>query len=99
MKKDCLCGFQSSKFQATTIKVQAKADKTGIKSLMRELRYIEKALAEPAALLVLRKKLSALWGPTETLLSKIKYSSIYPQNNGQTGILIVSDDSYKKAVR
>ena len=98
-KKDYLGGFQSSASQAKTIKIQAKADKAKIKSLKRELRYKEKALAETAALLVLRKKLSALWGPTETLLSKIKYSSIYPQNNGQTGILIVPDDSYKKAVR
>ena len=61
-KKDCLGGFQSSEKQTKTIKTQAKADKAEIKSLKRELRYKEKALAETAALLVLRKKLNILWG-------------------------------------
>jgi len=60
-KKDCLGCFQSSQSQAKTIKNQSKADKAEIKSLKRELRYKEKALAETAALLVLRKKLNALW--------------------------------------
>ena len=60
-KKDCLGGFQSSESQTKTIKNQAKADRAEIKSLKRELRYKEKALAETAALLVLRKKLNALW--------------------------------------
>lgn len=36
-----------------------------IKSLERELRYKEKALAETAALLVLRKKADAIWGEGE----------------------------------
>ena len=58
---DCLGGFTSSEVQAKTIKQQAKLDKAEIKSLHRELRYKEKALAETAALLVLRKKLNALW--------------------------------------
>ena len=61
-KQDCLAGFQTSEVQTKTIKQQAKADKAEIKSLQRELRYKEKALAEAAALLVLRKKLNALWG-------------------------------------
>jgi transposase-like protein len=60
-KKECLVGFQSSVTQTKMIKSQAKADKAEIKSLKRELRYKEKALAETAALLVLRKKLNALW--------------------------------------
>ena len=55
MGRDCLSGFQSSKSQTKTIKIQARADKTEIKSLKRDLRYIEKGLAETAALLVLRK--------------------------------------------
>ena len=38
------------------------ADTKRIKELERELRNKEKALAETAALLVLRKKLNALWG-------------------------------------
>jgi len=60
-KKECLVGFQSSVTQTKMIKSQAKADKAEIKSLKRELQYKEKALAETAALLVLRKKLNALW--------------------------------------
>ena len=60
-KQDCLGGFTTSEVQAKTIKQQAKSDKAEIKSLQRELRYKEKALAEAAALLVLRKKLNALW--------------------------------------
>jgi transposase-like protein len=61
-KKNCLGGFQSGESQVKAIKTQSKADKAEIKSLKRELRYKEKALAETAALLVLRKKLNALWG-------------------------------------
>jgi transposase len=38
------------------------AERRRIKELERELRRKEKALAETAALLVLRKKLNALWG-------------------------------------
>jgi len=41
---------------------QAKADKKRIRQLERELNRKEKALAEAAALLVLRKKLNAYWG-------------------------------------
>lgn len=44
---------------------EAKRDKKRIKELERELRHKEKALAEAAALLVLRKKLNALWGENE----------------------------------
>ncbi|WP_416221768.1 IS3 family transposase [Shewanella sp. YLB-07] len=55
-KLDCLGGFQSTESQAKAVKVQAKADKAEIKSLKRELKYKEKALAETAALLVLKKK-------------------------------------------
>ena len=40
---------------------QAKADQLSIKTFKKELRYKEKALAETAALLVLRKKLDAFW--------------------------------------
>ena len=41
---------------------KAKGDSKRIKELERELRRKEKALAETAALLVLRKKANALWG-------------------------------------
>lgn len=40
---------------------QQQADRKKIKKLERELNRKEKALAETAALLVLRKKLDALW--------------------------------------
>ncbi|MCU7880255.1 MAG: transposase [Candidatus Thiodiazotropha sp. (ex Lucinoma aequizonata)] len=39
-----------------------KADEKRIKELERELNRKEKALAETAALLVLRKKAQAIWG-------------------------------------
>ena len=42
-----------------------KADKKRIKELERELRRKEKALAEAAALLVLRKKFNAYWEEKE----------------------------------
>jgi len=42
-----------------------KADEKRIKVLERELRQKEKALAETAALLVLSKKLEAIWGDEE----------------------------------
>lgn len=60
-KQECLQGFQSSEAQSKAIKLQAKKDKREIKTLKKDLRQKEKALAETAALLVLRKKLNALW--------------------------------------
>jgi transposase-like protein len=39
-----------------------KADEKRIRTLEKELRHKEKALAETAALLVLSKKLEAIWG-------------------------------------
>ena len=56
-----LAGFQTSDDQDRVLKQQSKADKLQIKKLEKELRRKEKALAETAALLVLRKKLDALW--------------------------------------
>lgn len=41
---------------------ELKAQKETNKKLERELKYKEKALAEAAALLVLRKKADAIWG-------------------------------------
>lgn len=41
---------------------QARADQKRIRELERELQRKEKALAEAAALLILQKKLNALWG-------------------------------------
>ena len=46
-------------------KAEALKDKKRIHSLEKELRRKEKALAEAAALLVLRKKADAIWGEDE----------------------------------
>tara|TARA_Y100001947_G_C10094631_1_gene200360 strand:- start:26 stop:526 length:501 start_codon:yes stop_codon:yes gene_type:complete len=60
-KADALRGFMSSREQELEAKRQRQADHKEIKQLKGELRRKEKALAETAALLVLRKKLNALW--------------------------------------
>ena len=61
-RSECMQGFKSSKEQEAEAKKQAKADKLEIKDLKKDLRLKEKALAETAALLVLRKKLRAFYG-------------------------------------
>jgi hypothetical protein len=61
-KAACLAGQQSAKVQNQADRAQTKADKKRIRQLERELNRKEKALAEAAALLVLRKKLNAYWG-------------------------------------
>ena len=59
--RDALQGFSSSKQQSLKDKRQQQSDRKQIKQLTRELARKEKALAETAALLVLRKKLEAFW--------------------------------------
>ena len=44
---------------------ETKGDKKRLRKLEQELARKEKALAETAALLVLRKKAAAIWGPQE----------------------------------
>jgi transposase-like protein len=61
-RSECMQGFMSAKEREAEAKKQAKADKLEIKELKKELRFKEKALAETAALLVLRKKLRAFYG-------------------------------------
>lgn len=61
-KQQCIQGFQSNVQQANVLKQQTKEDKKEIKFLKKDLRFKEKALAETAALLVLRKKLKAFYG-------------------------------------
>jgi 3-hydroxyisobutyrate dehydrogenase-like beta-hydroxyacid dehydrogenase len=61
-KQQCPQGFQSNGQQAKILKQQTKEDKAEIKWLKKDLRFKEKALAETAALLVLRKKLIAFYG-------------------------------------
>ena len=64
-KAACLQGQLSDVERRKQEREQAKRDKKRIKELERELNRKEKALAEAAALLVLRKKLTALWGEKE----------------------------------
>ena len=47
------------------LKSEKKADRKRIRQLERELNRKEKALAEAAALIVLRKKAEAIWGEPE----------------------------------
>ena len=61
-KQACLDGQRAALQQSQSEREQTKADKKRIRELERELNRKEKALAEAAALLVLRKKLNALWG-------------------------------------
>ena len=51
--------------QHKRLKEARKSDEMRIKELERDLQHKEKALAETAALLVLRKKAQAIWGDGE----------------------------------
>lgn len=61
-KQACIEGAAQNEQSAETDKKQRKADKKRIRELENELRRKDKALAEHAALLVLSKKLNALYG-------------------------------------
>ncbi len=50
---------------ASELRAAKAADQKRLKELERELRRKEKALAETAALLTLRKKAAAIWGEGE----------------------------------
>tara|TARA_Y100001960_G_C14195706_1_gene597190 strand:- start:43 stop:543 length:501 start_codon:yes stop_codon:yes gene_type:complete len=56
---------QPKKSPSNKIDSSNRADKKRIKILEKELARKEKALAETAALLVLREKFNALWEPSE----------------------------------
>ena len=58
----CVMGNMSEAQRKAAEKKQGREDKKRIKQLERELNRKEKALAEAAALLVLRKKLNAYYG-------------------------------------
>ena len=64
-KQACIRGNLSAAEQAKIARDQARAARKENKELKRELRKKEKALAETAALLVLRKKANAIWGEGE----------------------------------
>lgn len=64
-KQSCISGAQTEAQQRKQLAQERKADKKRIKELERELKRKDAALAETAALLVLRKKLNAYWGEDE----------------------------------
>ena len=61
-REACIVGVSSDAGRKQAEKEQTRQDRKRIKELERDLRRKQKALAETAALLALRKKLNALWG-------------------------------------
>lgn len=61
----CATANANSRQQAKGMQAQTKDDKKRIRQLEKELNRKEKALAEAAALLILRKKVRAIWGDKE----------------------------------
>jgi transposase len=64
-REQCLKANETTTEDPKLLKETLKAEKELNKELQRELRHKEKALAETAALLVLRKKANAIWGDPE----------------------------------
>lgn len=64
-KAACMAANANAPQQARNQQAQSKEDKKRIRELKAELQRKEKALAETAALLVLRKKVQAIWGDNE----------------------------------
>jgi transposase-like protein len=60
-KETCLEGHRAKILRSPAVREEARQDKKRIRSLEKELHRKERALAEAAALLVLRKKLNAFW--------------------------------------
>lgn len=61
----CIDANANVKEQEKAFSTETKKDKKQINQLEKELRRKDKALAETAALLVLRKKANAIWGEAE----------------------------------
>ena len=64
-KQACMQANAASKEQEKESKASSFKDKREIQSLKKQLRRKDRALAETAALLVLRKKADAIWGEDE----------------------------------
>ena len=58
-------GFSTTEQQTVLNRKQQQADQKQIKQLKQEIKRKDKALAEAAAILILRKKLDTLWGEDE----------------------------------
>ena len=61
----CMSANASVVQQTRSQQAQAKEDRKRIRQLEKDLQRKEKALAEAAALLILRKKAQAIWGDKE----------------------------------
>lgn len=61
-KENCLQGNAMAQERSKAARKQARVVQKEIKQLKRELRRKDRALAETAALLALRKKMRAIWG-------------------------------------
>jgi hypothetical protein len=64
-KENCLQGNATVVEQSKAARKRERIAQQQVKRLKRELRRKEKALAETAALLALRKKMDAIWGEDE----------------------------------
>jgi len=64
-KAQCMNANNSSMEDPKKLKAELKEEKDKNKKIEKELRIKEKALAETAALLVLRKNVHAIWGDQE----------------------------------
>ena len=58
-------GFSTNEQQTALGRRQHQTDQKQIKQLKQEIKRKDKALAEAAAILILRKKLDTLWGEDE----------------------------------
>ncbi len=63
--EQCVKAIDSNKEDSDQLKIELRVEREKIKKVERELRVKEKALAEAAALLVLRKNVHAIWGDQE----------------------------------
>jgi len=64
-KENCLQGNATAAEQSKAARKRERITQQEVKRLKRDLHRKEKALAETAALLVLRKKMHAVWGEDE----------------------------------
>lgn len=61
----CAQANANAQQKAKSVREESKEDRKRIRQLEKELTRKEKALAEAAALLILRKKVQAIWGDKE----------------------------------
>jgi hypothetical protein len=64
-KTQCVNANNSNMEDPKKLKAELKEEKDKYRRIEKELRFKEKALAETAALLVLRKNVQAIWGDQE----------------------------------